>query len=1101
MPISWPISRLALTLILLIVLGPGLAAQDWASSSVLSSGTWRKVSVEKTGVYCLTQSQLAQMGFSDPSAVRIYGAGGKQLSFVAGRDTRDDLYLLPAVHTSNGVIFYAEGPNDWNASATGTYSLNLNAYSRKAYYYVTTGTASDAPAAATQPDAPEKVTTLTTYDNRFFYAPQQYNIGTMGRYWFSNYMSTSSSSVSFPIGMECVKGSKVNLTYLMGAATRAAGSFTITVDDTKVESTGLATTSSNYDNYASKSDTKTFEAPQSTLTTCNVSTSFTSSAAGTYLGTVTIQATAPLTMTGSELLFRSKEQYSADADAVTFLISGAQSDLRVWDVSTAWAPTQCAVSNGGSEAGVTVSTGSVHEYVAFSPSDTFASPTDEGSVANQDLHSHQSVNYLVITAPAFEAYAQRLCQLHNRKQGFSSRVVMVDDIYNEFSAGRPEAPAIRNYIKMLYERGVGSANGLTHVLLLGAGSYDNFNRTSAQNVIPTYQSAASSSILTSYCTDDFYGWLTYGDGANETSSRVLISLGRIPCQTTTDAEAYVSKVEAYMENPVQGDWNAKMIFCAMSGDSNEHVGYANRQAVNAEENFPDMDVVRIFSESYTRIVSSTGGTYPMAESTAKGYLQGGCSLYHFTGHGSAAKAGQGFFSTDIANALTNGGKGFIFVAATCDIAPFDRPSGNCSEAAIFNPDGGAIAVFGATRETYGSPNYLVTRAFINGVYTTEGTTRGTLGTANKLAKLNGPAGINTLKYVFLGDPALVVSTPSELYVSLDSINGVAREDATEPVRALQSSTVSCSVRNADGSLASNFNGTATVSLYDKRQNRTTSGADSGTPYTYEEWGSKIFSGEVEVVDGQFSAQFILSKEFDLSVDNGRLTAYAVGNDGRDAMGASDEILVGGVADSDLTDSEGPVIQAWIEYDGNIPYLHATLTDEQGINTSTQGVGHEISLVIDGDRTNAISLNNYFTYEVGSSTTGTVIYSLSSLAGQRVSLTLKAWDNLNNSSSVTLAADLTGSVRADLMASYSSGNLNVRISTDAPSATADITAALYSIEGRKVAAQSTTQPLRNGLSEVTLSAGGLSHGIYVLHCDARFGEKKVTLSKKIFIKAQ
>lgn len=1096
-----PISRLVLALILLLVLSPGLSAQDWASSSVLSQGAWRKVSVEKTGVYCLTQSQLSQMGFSDPSKVRIYGAGGKQLSFVAGRDSRDDLYLLPAVHTSQGVIFYAEGPDDWTTSTTGSYTVSLNAYSRKAYYYVTTGTDSDDPTAASQPDDPAEALTTTSYDNRFAYATQQVNAGGMGRYWFSHSLSTSSPSVSFPINMACQEGTDVRLSYLIGAASRAAGSFTITVDGTEVESVGLSTTSSNYDNYASKSATKTFAATSSSLSTCVVRVNFTSSAAGAYLGTLSIQAKAPLAMPGSELLFRTSEQYSADADALTFQISGAQSDLRVWDVSTAWAPAQCDVAVSGGVASVTVGTGSVHEYVAFSPSGSFASPTDEGSVVNQDLHSHQSVNYLVVTAPAFEAYAQRLCQLHNRVQGFSSRIVMVDDIYNEFSAGRPEAPAIRNYIKMLYERGLGTANELTHVLLLGAGSYDNFDRTSAQNVIPTYQSAASSSILTCYCTDDFYGWLANGAGATETSSQVLVSLGRVPCQTTTDADAYVSKVEAYMESPVQGNWNAKVLFCGQSGDSNEHVGYANSQAAYFEEHNPDMDVVRVFSESYTRIVSSTGTSYPMAEATAQGYLQSGCSLYHFTGHAGANNTGQGYFSKDLANKLTNGGKGFIFVGATCQIAPFDMSTGNCSEAAIFNPDGGAIAVFGATRETYGSPNFYVTRTFTNSVYATEGTTRGTLGTANMLAKQGGPRGINTLKYVLLGDPALVVSTPSELYVSLDSINGVAREDATEPVRALESSTVSCSVRNADGSLASNFSGTATVSLYDKRLTRSTSGADSGTPYSYEEWGSMIFSGEVEVVDGQFSAQFILSKEFDLSVGYGRLTAYAVGSDGRDAMGASDEIMVGGVADNNLSDDEGPAIQAWVEYDGDIPYLHATLSDEQGINTSTQGVGHEISLVVDGDRTAAISLNNYFTYEVGSSTTGTLTYSLASLAGSRVGLTIKAWDNLNNSSSVSLTADLTGSVRANVNTSYSSGSLNVQISTDAPVASADISAALYSIEGRKVAAASSTLPLRNGLSDVALQAGSLSHGIYVLHCDVRFGEKKVTLSKKIFIKAQ
>lgn len=1102
--------KLFSTLILFLAICPALLADGRVASSVLASGAWRKVSVEKTGVYRITRSQLAQMGFSDPASVRVYGAGGRQLSFTVGADSRDDLYLLPAVHTSDGVLFFAEGPDGWSVSSSGVYSPSLNSYSRKAYYYVTTGDGSDSPAAASVPATPSSSTTVSTFDNRFVYATQSVNAGTMGRYWFSDKLTTDRQSVSIPVGMACEEGTSVSLSYYLGSVLRSASTASVSVDGRQVASSTLPARGSEDYNYVGSSATESFVAQSSSIGRCVVSVAIPSSASSAYLGSVALVAKAPLALQGSELQFRSAEQITTTSDAVRFSVSNAPSDVRVWDVTTPWIPQQCDVSLSGGVASVTAPVGTLREYVAFSPSGSFPSPTDEGAVANHDLHSHSSVNYLVVTAPAFQPYAERLCNLHSRLQGLSSRIVMVDDIYDEFSAGRAEATAIRDYIKMLYDKGKGTDSQLAYVLLLGAGSYDNFDRSQAQNVVPTYQSAASNSILTSYCTDDFFGWLDTGAAASDTRSLVRVGIGRVPCSTTAMAEAYTAKVEAYMSAPVQGDWRAKAVFIAHSGDANEHVAYAERQAEYFEEENPDMDVVRIYSESYTRVVSSTGTSYPLAAAAAHNYLREGCSLFHFTGHAGAVQTGEGYFNRDIAKSLTNGGKNFLLVAATCQLAPFDRVPGSCSQDALFNAAGGAIAVFASTRDSYGSPNYQVTRLFVKNAYASDGQSRRqTFGRAMMRAKVSGPRAINTLKYVLLGDPALMVSTPSDLYVSLDSVNGVAREDVVLPVRALESSTVSCSVREPDGSVAESFSGRATVSLYDKRISRSTSGLASGTPFSYEEWGAKIFSGEVEVKDGHFDASFILSKEFDLSVGYGRLTAYAVGDDGRDALGAADDVLVGGFADSDLDDDEGPVISAWVDYprdaDGNVvgdtPYLYAEISDEQGVNTSGQGVGHDISLVIDDDRFNALSLNDYFSYAVGSHTSGTLAYPLSIASGSRVTLTLKAWDNLNNSSAVTIETDLTGSAYAEVGVVRSDESLGLTISTNAPAGEARVTALVYSFDGRLMASGSSNELIRNGECRMTLQSGSLPGGVYVLRCQVRTAEKKMTVSKKIFIKAQ
>ncbi len=50
-----------------------------AGISVLSSGKWYKIKILHDGIYKLTYEDIKTMGFSDPSAVRVFGNGGTML--------------------------------------------------------------------------------------------------------------------------------------------------------------------------------------------------------------------------------------------------------------------------------------------------------------------------------------------------------------------------------------------------------------------------------------------------------------------------------------------------------------------------------------------------------------------------------------------------------------------------------------------------------------------------------------------------------------------------------------------------------------------------------------------------------------------------------------------------------------------------------------------------------------------------------------------------------------------------------------------------------------------------------------------------------------
>ena len=111
-------------------------------------------------------------------------------------------------------------------------------------------------------------------------------------------------------------------------------------------------------------------------------------------------------------------------------------------------------------------------------------------------------------------------------------------IYNEFSSGAQDIVAIRDFVRMFYERAT-SVNDLPkYLLLFGDGSYDNKNRlTDNTNFIPTYQSVNSLSITGSLVSDDYYGLLDSTEGRWSAGVEYVdVGIGRFPVKTIEEAD-------------------------------------------------------------------------------------------------------------------------------------------------------------------------------------------------------------------------------------------------------------------------------------------------------------------------------------------------------------------------------------------------------------------------------------------------------------------------------------------------------------------------------------------------------------------------------------
>jgi len=80
---------------------------------------------------------------------------------------------------------------------------------------------------------------------------------------------------------------------------------------------------------------------------------------------------------------------------------------------------------------------------------------------------------------------------------------------------------------------------------------------------------------------------------------------------------------------------------------------------------------------------------------------------------------------------------------------------------------------------------------------------------------------------------------------------------------------------------------------------------------------------------------------------------------------------------------------------------AIISDSSGINTTGSGIGHDIKMWINNNSNNPAILNDYFEADFNSYTRGTLNFPIGELMPGQNSITLKAWDNYNNSSQETL----------------------------------------------------------------------------------------------------
>jgi hypothetical protein len=1011
------------------------SALTYATSSVLSSGKWKKISVTESGIYKLTYSDIKNMGIN-PEKVQIYGYGGKLLaenfSLTGYMDDLPEVSVYKELgsdgvfNSGDYILFYAQGPVSWSYSTTYTmYVRTRNHYSDKAYYFVGeradgTRTASVSTYTGT---VNKEVTSFTDY---LLHETEKVNMGESvagsgtGRDLFGEDFTTSSSQ-TFTFDVPNPDRTVYSRLFTEFAANNTSSTYcNVFVDDVYLDLMTFPAISVSDDyRYAYKLNVAKYFIPASENIQVQLDYYLTTSSSKTRanLDHITLNVRRYLKMTGSTMPFRDPVSVGA-GNVGRFTLQNATSKLLVFDVTDPQNMVLMAGSLNADSYSFINEASTLHEYVAVETGGAISKPTIEGNVVNQDLHAKSGFDMVIVTPSEFVSYANQLAEAHVSIDGIQSLVVTPEQVYNEFSSGTPDATAIRRMMKLYYDRADGSADMPEYLLLFGDGVYDNrlvstsFSNSSATpNKILTYQSAESVDGHYSYVTDDYFGFLDSNEGSSLGSAKLDIGIGRFTVSSAAEARIAVEKTLSYLKNARKGAWKNRLLFLADDGDSYMHVKQADALASLVGSTNPEFMINKIYVDTYTKVINASGTTVPDANTKFAELLNQGLLMLNYTGHGSTSQwADEKLLMNADIEGMSNKCLP-LWVTATCDFTRYDASEKSGGERVFLKENGGGVALFTTTRIVYSSNNYTMNKCFIDNIFTKNNGVRYSLGEIMNRAKrsdaLSGDA--NKLSFTLIGDPALKLGYP-EYTAQVTEINGKAISSVEDTLQALSTITVSGEVYREDGTLASDFNGLITPTILDASEVIAKLGISAGDTLTIEDRSKVLFSGKDSVVNGQFSFTFVVPKDNSYSFENGRINLYAWDGTGAyEAQGNYDNFVIGGTDETMATNDEGPAMSLFLNDESfrsggtvnETPTLIARVSDENGLNNSGNGIGHDLMLVIDDKSSLTFNLNNYYSADVGSYRSGVVRYQLPTLSAGKHHLTFRAWDVQNNSTTDTL----------------------------------------------------------------------------------------------------
>lgn len=1019
----------------------------------LKSGNFYKIKIDQSGVFKITTKFLRDNGINpstvNPKNFKIYGNGGLMLP----EHNSDFRYSalqensIQVVGDNDGIwneedyaLFYAEGPHGFNVyknsydgfgsetrrveTRTDKSKNLINIYDDFSYYFITFDGAAGKRIVET--DQAINGNIISRYDDYQYINEEKFNLLSIGRIWTGDSFSDN-KTVTFTTKSPIKPTDRIYYQSRYIAFQSAGNKITTTINNSNPATLNIA------------SDEKrefipgVYSGSITNLSGNQLTFSYNPTAGSNpngkfYFDYAEVLYKEDLKFNNSQMNFRSYGINEKSNTLYTFEISDASSVEQVWQVSDITNVTRKVNKSGNTSTfsfGYIANSNFSNEFVVFKNSDAFT-PAFVGKIDNQDLGGLQNINYLMITIPSMMGQAQRLANFYQGQ--YNVAVVDVNKIYNEFSSGRKDITAIRDFTTKL-----NSTGNLKYVFILGDASYDYKGKNHpGSDIVPSYQSEESGNYSDSFVTDDYFV-MTSPQTANETrvSSKLPnLPIGRLPAANISEAKLLIDKTLAYNNaNPGQstpfGEWRMKVDFVVDDDADNQSPFHntMNASLVNVFESGlrKEYNVRKLYLDAFPAETASGGQRYPQVNQAISSDIGNSLYLFYF-GHGGINGWSQERVLTinqiQNFNNYNNVFSRFPLVSTiTCEFTLWDDPGTfSAGEQVIKSKTGGASTMITSSRAIGVGYGEEFTTIFTKHIFELNANNDFiNLGDAFLKAKIEKGPFSDHLKVNFLGDPATKLSRPKPR-ITIDGIES----PIPNQLRALDFVKVKGHITKANGDVDTDFNGRVAINIFDKRLNKKTLNNDNdgrmNPVLSYTEEGGPIVKSSGVAVNGVFAVEFYVPKDINYEIGTGRMLVYA-DNKVFDVFQNQSQVI-GGINPDGINDTEPPKVKLFLNNtnfaDGGItdqnPVLLACVTDDKGINSTGSGIGHDVTVILDGKIIETVVLNDYyFSGDANGCTNptladyqkGNVSYPFRNLTPGEHQLIFKVWDINNNSTSSTL----------------------------------------------------------------------------------------------------
>jgi hypothetical protein len=999
------------------------------TGSVLRSGLFYKMAVDKEAVYKISYDQVRNMGFDlskiDPRKIRIFGNKGGMLPQANGSARPFDLQEIAIrvegesdgkFDRSDFILFYGEGPDKSELDIKRQiFRYENNLYADRNFYFFTVST-DQGKRMDVAPDLGNG-TEVHSFNDFVYHELDEYNDQKSGREWFGEIfgVNTTELTLSFPVS-GIVNNSPVKLVSSVMGQSFTASSFSISLNGFTVGTQTLASIPNS--RYGVKGiirrDTFLIDASASGVTSTSTQALKYSFTRGTgtskaFLNYALLNFERSLELYNNQTVFQSLSSLS---NAVSKFAVGNASGVRtILDITDHYNVKEQSFTLASQQAVFSTETTSLKKFVVCNS--TFETPAFIGAVPNQDLHDSASPDLLIITHPSLRSEAERLATHRFAFSRWEVKVVAAEEVYNEFSSGRQDVSALRDFVRHLWSK---APLQLKAVLFFGKSSYDYKDRiANNKNLVATYESRNSLHPLQTYSSDDFFGFLEENEGEWSEDPAINhtldIGVGRLPATTLEEAKAIVDKIIDYDLNRRRfGAWRKQIVFVADDGNGDDgftslHQSQADQLSQFIDQENPGIDVKKLFMGSFTKVIRPSGESIPTLRDDLIRAFDRGSLIINYTGHGNEDQWGdEAVFTGEDILALENEQYPFL-VTATCEFGRHDDPQNiSSAEKTITHAAGGSIGLVTTARPVNATTNFNLNRAFYDALLTRQNNLYLPLGEVFRRTKNNSVSGVSNRNFSLLADPSMTLALPSnEVHM-----NSVKTATGSDTLKALSTVIAKGEIRNPQGEKITSFNGVVEATLFDKETDFVTSGRNN-PPFQYKQWYNALFRGKAKVKNGEFELTFMLPKNIAYQVAKGKLSLYALHDTVyQEAAGAYSDFKVGETELDVVAETAPPSIRLFIGdstfVNGGVTtpdtWFVANLKDNSGINISAFGIGNSIIGVLDNDVRTFI-LNDYYIANTNDPTSGWVNFPLKNLEPGRHRITITVWDIFNNSAEASV----------------------------------------------------------------------------------------------------